>query len=295
VIRITSWNIGGREVPWRELAADPAIDIALLQEAKAPAADIGMQIVGVEDAWLTSGWERRNFRTAVVRCSDRVEMLADPVVRPLGLAGPNELAVSRAGTLALAKVVPREGQAFTVVSVYSVWERPVPRSEGGWIYADASAHRLISDLSALVASQRGARILVAGDWNILNGYGEGGSAYRGQRYRSVFNRLEVLGFRLVGPRQPDGISASPHPSELPPGSLDVPTYRTDEADPATGQRQLDFVFATEAMADEVTKVQALNRPEEWGPSDHCRVSIEVTPRNARADQEAGSKRSQSVP
>jgi len=37
---------------------------------------------------------------------------------------------------------------------------------------------------------------------------------------------------------------------------------------------LDFVFASERLAERV-RVRALNEPEEWGPSDHCRVEVEV--------------------
>ena len=38
--------------------------------------------------------------------------------------------------------------------------------------------------------------------------------------------------------------------------------------------QLDFVFASEGMADSI-QVRALNGVEEWGPSDHCRIEIVV--------------------
>jgi exonuclease III len=55
----------------------------------------------------------------------------------------------------------------------------------------------------------------------------------------------------------------------------VPTFRTNEGDPASGQRQLDFVFASAGLADQIVKVAAMNRPEEWGASDHCRVVIDV--------------------
>ena len=275
VIRLLSWNIHGREEPWRRLDADDSIDVALLQEAKAPPARIRVSPVGAEGQWETSGWERRSFRTLVVKCSDRVQLLPEPVVRPIGVAGPHELAVSRAGTLAVAKVVPQDGQPFTVASAYAAWERPVPRVDGGWIYADASAHRLVSDLAALIATQQDHRILVAGDWNILHCYGEGGSPYWGARYRTVFDRLEAIGLRFVGPQQPDGVPALPRPAELPAGSRDVPTFRTKEGDPASGQRQLDFVFASAGLADQIVKVAAMNRPEEWGASDHCRVVIDV--------------------
>ena len=274
-IRVVSWNIGGRDTAWRQLAADDAVDVALLQEAKAPPQDVQLEVFGAEDGWATAGWERRPFRTAVVRCSDRVRVVPEPSVRPIGLAGRGELPVSRPGTLAVAKVVPSDGVPFTVASAYAAWERPVPLTEGGWIYADASAHRLVSDLSALVGSQQGHRILVAGDWNILNGYGENGSPYWAGRYRTVFERLEAIGLRFLGPQQPEGVPASPTPTELPPDSRNVPTYRTNELDPTTGQRQLDFVFASADVAEQVLKVAAWNRPEGWGASDHCRVVIEV--------------------
>jgi exonuclease III len=177
--------------------------------------------------------------------------------------------------MAVAKVVPPTGQPFTVVSAYAAWERPVPYVDGGWIYADSSAHRVVSDLSALISTQREHRVLVAGDWNILHGYGDGGSLYWGKRYENVFERLEAIGLRFVGPQLPDGVPASPRPEDLPSGSRDVPTYRTREGDPASGQRQLDFVFASVGISSQIVKVAALNGPDEWGASDHCRVVIDV--------------------
>lgn len=275
LLRIISWNIRGRDNPWRQLASDSTVDVALLQEAKAPPQDVQFEVLGAEGGWATAGWERRHFRTVVVRCSDRVRVDAEPLVRPIGLAGPRELAVSRLGTLSVAKVTPSEGQPFTVASAYAPWERPIDFADGGWIYADASAHRLVSDLSALLASQRGHRILVAGDWNILHGYGEGRSEYWAGRYRSVFDRLEAIGLRFLGPQVPNGIPADPRPSEIPLESRDVPTYRTNERDPASGQRQLDFVFASADLERQIERVAALNEPEEWGASDHCRVVIDL--------------------
>ncbi len=49
--------------------------------------------------------------------------------------------------------------------------------------------------------------------------------------------------------------------------------------PATAHRHLNHVFVSEQLADRVT-VSALNDPDEkhpnwWGPSDHCRILIEV--------------------
>ncbi len=64
------------------------------------------------------------------------------------------------------------------------------------------------------------------------------------------------------------------PDELPKNSKNVPTYRTKQQTPATAARQLDFVFASESIAERV-RVRAMNDVADWGPSDHCRVVIEV--------------------
>ena len=100
------------------------------------------------------------------------------------------------------------------------------------------------------------------------------SEYWAGRYGSVFDRMEALGLSFVGPQHPNGRQAHPWPGELPPESGNVPTYRW-RSDPADATRQLDFVFASKGMADSVN-VRALNEPGEWGPSDHCRVVIEVS-------------------
>jgi hypothetical protein len=90
----------------------------------------------------------------------------------------------------------------------------------------------------------------------------------------VFNRMAALGLSFVGPQAPNGRQAAPWPEELPQASKNVPTYYTSRKNPVSATRQLDFVFASKALTDRVS-VRAINEPDEWGPSDHCRVEIEV--------------------
>lgn len=59
----------------------------------------------------------------------------------------------------------------------------------------------------------------------------------------------------------------------------MPTFHHSRQKPETATRQLDFVFASKALSDRV-KVRALNTPAEWGPSDHCRLVIDVEPEDA---------------
>ncbi len=258
---------------WHALTDDESIDVALVQEAQQPPESVPLDVVSASADWRTGGAPNRRFCAAVAARTgaNRPTVTKLPTYRVGDLEGEG-LAVSVPGTIALAEVRHSDAEPFIVASVYSPWETAT--SGKNWIYADASAHRLISDLSGLIDSQRGHRLIVAGDWNILHGYGERGSPYWQRRYQTVFDRMEALGLSFCGPQHPHGIQAEPWPNELPEHSLNVPTYRRNRNDPATGTRQLDFVFASSALAPRVT-VRADNGPGRWEPSDHCRLVITV--------------------
>jgi len=216
---------------------------------------------------VTGGWHTRPWSTSVA-VRGEIEAEAIPLAA-IDAAGRDQLGVSRAGSLAAVTVRPAIVDPITVVSVYACWQHPLADPESGWIYADASAHRIVSDLSALIDRQNGHRILVAGDWNILRGYGEGGSPYWRDRYATVFARMEAIGLRFVGPgagRRPD-----PWPDdEMTANSNTTPTFWPPGGRPT---RQLDFVFASEVLRDSI-HVQALN-DDTW-TRDHCPLRIEVS-------------------
>jgi hypothetical protein len=86
--------------------------------------------------------------------------------------------------------------------------------------------------------------------------------------------MKAMGLPFVGPRAPHGRRADPWPSELPRDSDCVPTYYTTHMTSAQAERQMDFVFASEGLAGRIA-VRALNGVDEWGPSDHCRVEIDL--------------------
>lgn len=189
------------------------------------------------------------------------------------MGDPNRsgIVVSR-GTLTAADVVVDDRVAFTAVSMYAAWERPP--GEDRPITSDSSAHRLLSDLAAFIWGVRGHRIVAAGDLNILFGYGDGGSPYWRDRYATVFDRAKAMGLSFAGPQHPHGRQAEPWPEELPIDSKNVPTYHTYGKGPPGASRQMDFVFVSHEL-EARTRVKALNEPATWGPSDHCRIIIEV--------------------
>ena len=272
-VKIVSWNIACSPDPWYCLEAMDA-DVALLQEAGAPPEDLPRQINVNCAPWRTDGWSPAwPYRTAIAKLSDCVKVEWIEAKRFVD-AGSGDLGVSRLGTVTAARVTAPGVEPFVAVSMYSMWENPHASTGSGWIVSDASAHRLVSDLSAFIGSQTGHRILAAGDLNILYGYGDDGSEYWAGRYGSVFDRMEALGLSFVGPQYPNGRQADPWPVNLPRESKNVPTFRPGK-DPASATHQLDFVFASRGMAGSVN-VCALNEPSEWGPSDHCRVMIEVS-------------------
>lgn len=219
--------------------------------------------------WWTGG-ALRDFCTAVVRLSDRVGVryLAN---RPLNDPGGPVLPVSLKGSIALAELSVPGHQPVTVASVYCSWES-VPQDGSGWVVSDAAAHRVLSDLSGLIETQRSHRLIVAGDWNLYRGYGDGGSDYWRDRYQTVFDRAAALALVFCGPHRPEDRPAGSRPAWMP--EENVATYRRSLADPATAVDQLDFVFASESIAHQVT---ATGLDDDWGPSDHCRVRIAFDP------------------
>ena len=273
-MKIISWNIAHGHDPWRRLL-DMDADVALLQEASKPPPEVSQHIEVDDNPWVTiDGGSHNKWRTAVVKLSKNVSV--DWIeAKSLSEAVSGEFGVSQAGTLAAAYVTPAGGESLVVVSMYALWEGPLASAKSSWFFADGSAHRIVSDLSAFIGRQISHRIIAAGDLNILYGYGENGSQYWKKRYQTVFDRMDAIGLPLAGPQAPNGRQACPWPDELPQESKTVPTYRTKRRGPKTATRQLDFVFASRTLAESVC-VRALNEPGQWGPSDHCRVEIEVS-------------------
>ena len=275
MVKLIGWNIAGRHAPWETLLGMDA-DIALLQEAADPGPGLPGRVEIDPSPWQTAGaGVKRVWKAAVVKLSNRVEVEWIEA-KPIAEAQPDELCVSRAGTLAAALVRPRDGvKPFLVCSMYAAWERMRRPAGKEWIWADGSAHRIVSDVSRLLSHKSRHRIVAAGDLNILYGHGEHGNEYARARYAGVFERMEDIGLAFQGPQAPHGRQADPWPQELPGDSLNVPTYHHSQQTPATATRQLDFVFASRGMAGSV-QARALNGVDEWGPSDHCRVEIEIS-------------------
>ena len=278
-MKVISRNMAHRHEPWRRLL-DMGIDLALLQEAGKPPPDVAERMQADPAIEVNSApWEtmivegRPSYRTAIVKLSNRFGINWIEA-RSIDIAKSRELVASWPGTLTAAFVTPPGGEPLIAVSMYAQWLRAHTLARRNFLFSDGSAHQVVSDLSTFIAKEDSHRVLAAGDMNILRGYGEYGSGYWAARYKTVFDRMESLGLPCIGPEYPNGRLADPWPDELPPEIKNVPTFHHSRQSPETATRQLDHVFASTELACSL-KVRALNTPEEWGPSDHCRIEIKL--------------------
>ena len=283
------WNIAKRVRPWRELMEMDA-DVVLLQEAGGVPDEVADRVdAGPDESWDAHRWNSDWWEgrwpnlyerwAKVVKLSDRVEIEWFKQVSPISEVHDDEIAVSGVGTTAAARVTPAAAEPFVVVSMYARWMRPHPSTDSKWTvgYSDGSAHRIISDLSAFIGDTNPSthRNLAAGDLNMILGETSDVSQSMGTRTQTVIDRMDALGLEFLGPQAPDGgRQAEPTPTGLPSDTRNVPTYHTIRQTPATATNQLDYVFASRGFHEQIT-VCALNAPDEWGPSDHCRILIEI--------------------
>ena len=183
----------------------------------------------------------------VVRLPERVRVEWFRQIGPTWVAAerPGNVAVSGIGTIEVARVIPAtDGDPFSAASMYARWFEPHPSADGDWIYSDASAHRIISDLSAFIGyydCPAKHRILAAGDLNMsfqsTNEFD--------RRAQTVLDRFQALGLDYLGPRYPAGRRDEPIPKHLNEESLDVPTYCHKPSNNAAGAYgQLDHAFAS---------------------------------------------------
>lgn len=288
MVKIVCWNINRSTDAYKELQKMDA-DVALLQEVGKGAAKSMAYAIGGAGTW---DWKLSDRWPAVAKLSNRVKVeWFKPVTILVGAVDETEISVSDIRTLPAARVAPLEGgQPFIVFSMYARWLSPHPlvektadrRGKGTGqisIYSDSSAHRIISDLSTFIGHTNPSthRILAAGDLNTILGETR---LSLPERDGTVFARMKAIGLKFIGPQCPQGKQANPAPQGLPADTKNVPTYLTNQQkrnmldSGALSGNQLDYVFASRGFHNGV-RVHARNDRADWGPSDHCRIVIEV--------------------
>jgi hypothetical protein len=117
-LKLISWNCDRKPASW-PMAAKHGADVLLLQEATPGPVPSGLRVFApdLKGSWLTGGWKSRPWCTAVaVREGVQAEPLPSAA---LDAANANQLGMSRAGSLAAAKLFLSNEDPVTVISIYA--------------------------------------------------------------------------------------------------------------------------------------------------------------------------------
>ena len=159
---VVCWNMKRRKDPWRRLV-EMGADVALLQETTRTVPPDVADRVAVGPLVEQGAWDPRESDRdfsgrrwpKIAKLSNRVEVEWFKPVIPIGPMSEDTIRISDIQTIAAARVTPTDGEPpFIVVSMYAAWRRPHPSTGRGWddAHVDASAHRIISDLSIMTSA-----------------------------------------------------------------------------------------------------------------------------------------------
>jgi endonuclease/exonuclease/phosphatase family metal-dependent hydrolase len=170
--------------------------------------------------------------------------------------------ISHPGQFAVGRLLRPDTTSLTVVSLYGIWDsRPEQRR---YIFPEATLHRAISDLTPLLLT--GEAVVIAGDLNILIGYGKELDP-ESARTDTVFERLLTYGVELAGPYRDVGEALEGCPCNDPANCRHVSTRPDGTGRPL----QLDWVFSNRPDA-----VTATALPIDGTWSDHAPLVIDVS-------------------
>ena len=163
------------------------------------------------------------------------------------------------GCMAIAQVSIPNADPIVVVSMYGMIHES---------YAVTTVQGLLNDLTPLIDSALGKRLVVGGDLNLST---QLDPPHR-QRHQNVFERFEAFGLvnllSLRNTRTPlEGCPCDDAPCRH------VQTHRHNRSDKPW---QDDYLFASKALAERLTNSYALDSgdPDPWSLSDHCPVVAE---------------------
>lgn len=277
-MRIVSWNMNhcmrsqtARRKAWDYLRDELHADVAIVQEASPP-----KEFMSVYQP-IDEKHPRYKWGSAVVALRSDLVLRARPRI-PLAGCNMNpptgaELPDSHPGACAVADVLDARGSQFTAISLYGQWEVMADRRT---IYSCARLHRMISDLTGVLATSRRHPVVLAGDLNLTTQV-----AYSGQPRAetdgaaAAFARLRAWGLtdcvshtranrpRLADCSCPEGDACS-----------HVQTFRLNNRVDSR-PTQLDYAFVSDSIASKLTGCRVVHDDAAWRLSDHCPIVIEL--------------------
>jgi endonuclease/exonuclease/phosphatase family metal-dependent hydrolase len=250
---VVVWNMAHKVMNWPELSRLDA-DVALLNEATA--APDGLNAVGSLETHGRDKSQRR-WGTRVVS-THPIEEIADATASRYGRRLNIPFENARPGSWTAATVA-LPGLSLTVVALYGLLDEK----------SDASVHRSLSELTPLFEDKRYSKhLLLGGDLNTWTGWKEGSRHLA--RDRNVLDRIRALGFEDCLERGSDREGPlSGCPCSLGEECRHFWTRR-DPRNPDTPY-QMDYLFASRALAERLERCEALPPPEWHTRSDHSPI------------------------
>jgi exonuclease III len=263
---------------WR-YALSLGADLLLVQEAVSPPTSVrtaAMECIPSADRpelwWIG---RTRRWGSALVKLNPAIET-AQIATIPLGAPRPREqLAISHPGTFVLAEIRVDGTEPLVVASVYGMMDGFNPELADS--YSTTTVNRMLSDLTPLLDSKRGRRVVLGGD---LNSGGDQWSpatplgARLGPMHAVTYERFAALGLTdAVRLKVPAGRSPL---AGCPCGPRDdcrhVRTFRGgNKADGPPYQN--DYFFVGRELVDAVRDCHPLDEEAAWALSDHCPVVL----------------------
>lgn len=274
-MRVVSWNmnrLGRSETNHREawdyIRDELKADLALVQEAS-PHEEFKSRV------YSPIGEKPYNWGSAVVALRSDLVLQPRPRV-PLeqSLSAPvaqDALPDSHHGACAVADVQVNGHRLFTAVSLYGQWEM---MPGGKTMYAGPRLHRMLSDLTGVLAVAHRHPVLLAGDLNVTT---QGAKSPENEA-AAVFARLRAWRLvdclahtradrpRLANCACADGDACS-----------HVQTFRSKN--PMDGDAtQLDYAFLSDSIVSALIKCRVEGTTAAWQRSDHCPIVLDVDER-----------------
>jgi hypothetical protein len=238
---------------WAFLDEVVAADVALLQEAVPPAGRA--RVIGPDGSRPT-----REPTGALVAARD-LPIAKLPSVRVSWHRGPVDLLRTLLGSVAVARVTPDDTAPIVFVSVYGAMDPG---------YAVTAMHRVLSDLTPLLDSPTGRRVVLGGDFACST---QRPTPLR-ERHRNLFDRIASLGFV-------DLLSLTKHRRPrlrgCPCGDGECAHVRTVRSKKTRVPWHDDYLFATRPLSDKVVLCRQWDtgEPDPWSFSDHCPVVADL--------------------
>lgn len=255
-MKIVSWNMQNKRESWRFLVhpRHDEYDFAFIGEACVPPLGVRRSAVAAQWDIPYASWELQPSET---RRKYRQEILSRSVAWQVERFERHEVVDAVTPSLP-----PRHDRIFRR------WHRAAIARCGELelcLLCVVSGHHQAQSLPLLIGGLR--NVLAAREFDPKMPMIVAGDLTTNRRKSpETFERMAEIGVPWVGPDAPNYIQIAgrkPHQRET----------------PATAHRHLNHVFVTADLVDRVS-VTALNDPDEsspsfWGPSDHCRIVVEV--------------------